>query len=220
MKINYLFSGLNKEKGFTKEQEIQLKEDIKENSTIVFIASLFNDHEKTTLNANKIVNMFQKININFKEVYIIDGTITKNNAKEIIEKSDIVFLLGGSPTNQMKSIIDYNIKSLLKNKKFILGVSAGSMNQTKKVIYKSEYEDEEPIENYEGLGFFENSIYPHLQLDNSSYMEELFEISEIIKLIALPNESFIRIKDKDIDFFGEYYIVENKKMIKGRRRKK
>ena len=215
MRINYLFSGLDKEKGFTSEQAECLREDIKENSNIVFIASLFKDHEKTEFNTKRILNMFKNIDINFKEVNIIDNTVSYDDTKEIIRKSDIVFLLGGSPTNQMKSINEYGIKEDLCKKDFILGVSAGSMNQTKRVIYEGEFEDEMPIENYKGLGFFDTVIYPHLELDNQKYMEELYRVSKITKVIALPNPSFIRIKNKNIEFIGDYYIVENERLEKG-----
>ena len=48
--INYLFSGIDKVNGFTKEQATSLKKDIKDNSIITFIASDFDNIEKTDTN--------------------------------------------------------------------------------------------------------------------------------------------------------------------------
>ena len=31
-------------------------------------------------------------------------------------------------------------------------------------------------------------------------------------IVGLPNESFIRIKDNDIEFVGEHYFIENGKL--------
>ena len=65
MKINYLFSGIDKEKGFYDVQSKYLKQDIKENQIITFIASTFDNHEQNimyknillsyNINANKII---------------------------------------------------------------------------------------------------------------------------------------------------------------------
>lgn len=44
--INYLFGGIDKEKGFTKEQGKLLKEDILSDSIITFVASAFDNYEK------------------------------------------------------------------------------------------------------------------------------------------------------------------------------
>ena len=51
--INYLLSGIDSDKGFTKKQEEYLKSDINSNQKIVFIASTFNSHDKNILYYNK-----------------------------------------------------------------------------------------------------------------------------------------------------------------------
>lgn len=53
MKINYLFSGVDKEKGFYDVQSKYLKQDIKENQIITFIASTFDNHEQNIMYKNK-----------------------------------------------------------------------------------------------------------------------------------------------------------------------
>lgn len=213
MKINYLFSGIDKEKGFTDIQRKYLKEDIKENSTIVFIASTFNN-ENNDFYYNKILGCFKNININFKESYLIDDRISKEESHNLIKKSNIVFLMGGDINLQMQSIIEYELKELLKNKEgIIIGVSAGSMNQASRVVYKDEFQNN-IIFDYEGISLTNISIYPHLDFSNADYMNELLEVSNYTPLIALPNDSFIKIKDDVVEYIGDYYKVEKGILIK------
>ena len=208
MKINYLFSGVNKEKGFYDVQSKYLKQDIKENQIITFIASTFDNHEQNIMYKNKTLNFFSKINITFKKNYLIDNNVTREEAKEFIKKANIIYLMGGDTYLQNNSLDEYELKPLIKEKSFIIGVSAGSLNQTKRVIYQ-DYND---IKDYEGLGFTNISIYPHLDFLNIDYLKELFKISKITKLVALPNSSFIRIEDNKEMFVGDYYEIENEKI--------
>lgn len=87
MKINYLFSGIDKEKGFYDVQSKYLKQDIKENQIITFITSTFDNHEQNIMYKNKTLEFFSKINITFKENYLIDNNVTKEEAKDFIKKS-------------------------------------------------------------------------------------------------------------------------------------
>lgn len=208
MKINYLFSGIDKEKGFYDVQSKYLKQDIKENQIITFIASTFDNHEQNIMYKNKTLEFFSKINITFKENYLIDNNVTKEEAKDFIKKANIIYLMGGDTYLQNNSLDEYELKPLIKEKSFIIGVSAGSLNQTKRVIYQ-DYSD---IKDYEGLGFTNISIYPHLDFLNIDYLKEIFKISKITKLVALPNSSFIRIENNKEMFIGDYYEIENEKI--------
>ena len=109
----------------------------------------------------------------------------------------------------MKSIIEYNLFNILRNRDGItIGTSAGAMNQTDRVIYKDDFKNYELVD-YQGLGFIDLNIYPHFDIDNKEYMDEVFEVSKYTRIVGLPNESFIRIKDNDIDFVGKHYFIEN-----------
>ena len=76
------------------------------------------------------------------------------------------------------------------------------------LIYKDDFKNYELVD-YQGLGFIDLNIYPHFDIDNKEYMDEVFEVSKYTRIIGLPNESFIRIKDNDIDFVGKHYFIEN-----------
>ena len=131
------------------------------------------------------------------------------DAYKYIEKTDIVYLIGGSPQLEMKSIIEYNLFNILRNRDGItIGTSAGAMNQTDRVIYKDDFKNYELVD-YQGLGFIDLDIYPHFDIDNKEYMDEVFEVSKYTRIVGLPNESFIRIKDNDIEFVGKHYFIEN-----------
>ncbi len=208
MRINYLFSGLDKVNGFTKKQKEFLKKDIKNNMNIVFIASSFDNYERNDIKHKELVKLFNDINIKFNSIYLIDNRIDSNKSKELIKKSDIIFLMGGDPKKEMDSIIEYDLVKDIKTKEgIIIGVSAGSMNQITNVIYKDEI-DNNILIKYKGLGFFNTNIYPHVDINNKEYLQEIFEVSKYGKILCLPNSSFIRIENNKADIIGEHYYIE------------
>ena len=212
MRINYLFSGISKEQGFNEIQREYLKKDIKNNDTIVFIATTFDDYEKNDLYYNNLIKHFKNIDITFNKAYLIDNRVDKDLAKDYILKSNIIFLMGGDTKKQIDSVKEYDLFEILKSKEgIILGVSAGSVNQSSRVVYKNDYNNY-VIEDYEGLGYIDINIYPHLDFNNIDYLKEVFEVSNYTKTVALPNDSFIRIENNNIDFVGEYYTIQNSKI--------
>lgn len=212
MRINYLFSDISKEQGFNEIQREYLKKDIKNNDTIVFIATTFDDYEKNDLYYNNLIKYFKNIDITFNKAYLIDNRVDKDLAKDYILKSNIIFLMGGDTKKQIDSVKEYDLFEILKSKEgIILGVSAGSMNQSSRVVYKNDYNNY-VIEDYEGLGYIDINIYPHLDFNNIDYLKEVFEVSNYTKTVALPNDSFIRIENNNIDFVGEYYTIQNSKI--------
>lgn len=212
MRINYLFSGISKEQGFNKVQKEYLKKDIKNNYTITFIATTFDDYENNDLYYNNLIKHFKNIDITFNKAYLIDNRVDKDLAKDYILKSNIIFLMGGDTKKQIDSVKEYDLFEILKSKEgIILGVSAGSMNQSSRVVYKNDYNNY-VIEDYEGLGYIDINIYPHLDFNNIDYLKEVFEVSNYTKTVALPNDSFIRIENNNIDFVGEYYTIQNSKI--------
>lgn len=212
MKINYLFSKIDRNEGFNDNQKRYIKEDIRNNMSITFIASLFDEYERNDTQVKEIVNVFKNIDINFKEVHLIDNRVSKEDAYKYIEKTDIVYLMGGSPELEMKSIIEYNLFNILKNRNGItIGTSAGAMNQANRVIYKDDFNNYELVD-YQGLGFIDLDIYPHFDINSKEYMNEVFEVSKYTRIVGLPNGSFIRIKDSNIGIVGNYYVIKDGKL--------
>ena len=104
----------------------------------------------------------------------------------------------------MKSILEYKIAEDIKKVKVVIGVSAGSMNQSKRVMYKDDYENYE-LKDYKGLGLVDINIFPHIDFENKSLIEETNEIKKEIPLILLPNDSFVRVEDGRVEVIGEFY---------------
>ena len=209
MQIVYLLSGINCDNKFNEDLEKCLKKDLKNKFNITIIASSFDNNEKTDIYYTKTISMFEKSNINFKQKYLIDNRVTKEKAIEYINNSKVIFLMGGDPYLQMKSINEYGLKSVIENKNgIIIGVSAGSINMAKKVCYMDE-DKQQKLLQYNGIGLTDINIYPHLNFLDIDYLKEVFEVSKSKKIIALPNDSFIRIKEGKEDYFGDYYEIDN-----------
>ena len=207
--VNYLLSGIDKEKGFSELQTKYLKQDIKDTNVITFIASTFSNIEKTNMYLAIMLNWFKNIGITFKETYLINDSVTIQQAKEYIDKADIVFLMGGDTLEQIKNIKKFNIiPNLQKRKGITIGISAGSINMAKNVAIARDIDDNIPDHSfYKGIGLVDINIEPHFDLNNTIHNKDIIEISKDNKMICLPDDSFIRI-DKDINIIGEYYMYD------------
>lgn len=207
--IKYLLSGIDREKGFYKLQAKYLSQDIKNANVITFIASTFSDIEKTNKHLETMINWFKNIGIAFKETYLINDLVSPIKAKEYIDKSDVVFIMGGDTLEQIKNINKYGIiPNLQKRNGITIGISAGSINMAKDVALARDITDNIPEHSfYKGIGLVNINIEPHFDLNNTMHNKDIIEISKNNKIICLPDESFIRI-EKDINIIGDYYIYD------------
>ncbi len=206
--INILFSGIDKNNGFNDMQRECLIKSINDNSTITFIASDFDDIEKSKKYSEDLISFFKNISIKFNKVNLIDSNVSVNDACKMVDSSDIVFLMGGSPYLQMKGINKYGLKDKIRNTNLVMGVSAGSMNQSKRVVYEDE-DYNMKVYDYEGLDLVDFNIYPHLDFKNIELLKESFRVSESIPIVSLPNDSFIKVSDGKIEYYGPYYKISN-----------
>lgn len=207
MKTYYLLSGTDKIEGFYNSVIPYLKKDIANNYVITFITSSFDEYDKNDFYYNNMIKFFNDIDIYFKDAYLIDSRKTKEEVVDYINKSNVVYIMGGNPEEEMKSIKQYNLIEPLKNfKGIIIGVSAGSINMNENVCYVDENDE---ILQYSGIGLTNYNIAPHLNFNNKAYLEEIFRVSKIKRTIALPNESFIRIEDGKEEIVGEHYYFDN-----------
>lgn len=203
-KIYYLFSRINKETGFTKKEKKYMQKDIKENSIITFISAYTKEEEKQKESIENKIKCFKQIGINFKKKYTIDEETNKKDALKYIKESNIIFLLGGAPHIQMQIINKNELQQELRKVPLIIGVSAGAMNQTKRVIYIDKFE-ENKLYDYEGLNYFETSIYSHYSQD---LIKEIKEVSQKQPIIAIPDGSFIRIENDKVEYIGKKYYYK------------
>lgn len=78
------------------------------------------------------------------------------------------------------------------------------MNQAKRVVYRDEFENNR-IYDYEGLDLVKINVYPHFDFENQELLDEIDEVSKMVDLILIPDESLIRIENSKVEYIGTYY---------------
>lgn len=202
--IKYLFSNIDKVNGFSELQSKYLSKDLRNCNNILFVPSDY-DNEKYTIYKDKIISWFDNIGISFKENHLV-------SLDDELNDYDVIFLMGGNPIKQIEIINKINLKNLINKAKVVIVVSAGAINLSNEAIYYNDYS--EKIEIYDGIGLTDINVYPHFDINNKEFLEEVKMVSKIKSLIALPNESFIKLDDEQIEFCGDCYKVTNDNIIK------
>lgn len=202
--IKYLFSNIDKVNGFSELQSKYLSKDLRNCNNILFVPGDY-DNEKYTIYKDKIISWFDNIGISFKENHLV-------SLDDELNDYDVIFLMGGNPIKQIEIINKINLKNLINKAKVVIGVSAGAINLSNEAIYYNDYS--EKIEIYNGISLTDINVYPHFDINNKEFLEEVKMVSKIKTLIALPNESFIKLDDEQIEFCGDCYKVANDNIIK------
>lgn len=203
-----MFSGCDKVKGFNSRiKEVINKELDRYNSMVIICAS-----DNYSKNDNLIDGTSDKIGIrsmfnSIKEFHLIDERTSVDDMINIIKKVDIIYLFGGNPLIQLDIIKRIDYKELFKDK-LLLGMSAGSMNLGK-IGYYSKDDDYDKTFFYEGLGFTDITIDPHFDINNRKQVNEIVNSSYKYRIIGLPNDSCIVIKDNEIYYINNYFVVED-----------
>lgn len=201
--IKYLFSNIDKVNGFSELQSKYLSKDLRNCNNILFVPSDY-DNEKYTIYKDKIISWFDNIGISFKENHLV-------SLDDELNDYDVIFLMGGNPIKQIEIINKINLKNLINKAKVVIVVSAGAINLSNEAIYYNDYS--EKIEIYNGISLTDINVYPHFDINNKEFLEEVKMVSKIKALIALPNESFIKLDDEQIEFCGDCYKVANDNII-------
>ena len=202
--IKYLFSNIDKVNGFNEQQIKYLCKDLKTCKNILFIPGDY-DKEKYIIYKDKIINWLKSIEVSFSECYL-------TGLDDELKSYDVIFLMGGNPINQIEIINKINLKNIINKAKVVIGVSAGAINLSKEAIYFNDYSKK--VEMYDGIGLTDINVYPHFDITNKDFVEEVKMVSRLKSLIALPNNSFIKIDDKQIEFIGDSFKVDKENIIK------
>lgn len=188
-------------------------------NNFVFVASNETNYEATDIYANITFESFD-MTIPFENYIILDGR-TKDNAKDIIDNADLIFLCGGHVPSQNKFFQNINLKSLIKNSKaLIIGQSAGSMNAAKVVYAQPELEGESIDPNFkryiDGLGLTNISILPHFEqciddiLDGKNVLKEIsIPDSKTRPFIAYSDGAYIHDNGKNQIMYGKSYLFKD-----------
>ena len=206
-----LFSGCDKAKGFNPRIKEIINKELNDYNSMAIICAK-DDYSKNdtlidgTSDKMGIRSMFNSV----KKFYLIDGRTSINDMINIIKKVDIIYLFGGNPLIQLDIIKRIDYKELFKDK-VLLGFSAGSMNLGK-IGYYSKDDDYDKIFFYEGLGFTDTTIDPHFDINNKEQVNEIVNSSYKHRIIGLPNDSCIVIKDKNTYYINNYFVVKDGKI--------
>lgn len=192
----------------------QLKENICNYNTIVYVASDSSNIDKINEYSNLLFESLKLSGIYFKNYYILDDR-TKHNATNYIKQADLIFLSGGDTYIQNEFFSIINLKYLLKEYcGVIIGQSAGSINLADNVYNSPENGyNSEPI-HFSGLGLTQINIEPHFNIETSNLNElESYQRDNILNeslsrtIYALCDGSHIFETDNSIVIYGKSYII-------------
>lgn len=179
--------------------------------SITFIPGEFDDIDKVKRYVTTDVEWFKEININIKKANILNGNMTKCDMKNIIENTDILFIMGGNTQKQNQFLEKYKLKKLIKETNAItIGISSGAINLAKKSLCSKDLDDGvERAVVYNGIGRINYTFEPHFDKNNPNFLiEELYPLSNKIKIYRLPNETGIRISDNIYEIImGDLYVI-------------
>ena len=195
----------------------QIKEYLKEKNTILFISADSKDIEKVSLYSQLLFEGLKLSGIEFKN-YLVLSNETKINAKEYVEKADLIFLSGGDTYIQYQFFTEIKLKDLLVNfNGLIIGQSAGAINMSNNVFNSPENQEQsEPI-FFDGLGLTNINIEPHFQYDDTNFDDNgKYQRNAIIResynrqIYGQCNGSHIIIDENNVaTIYGDTYLIEN-----------
>ena len=216
--ITYIFSGFNPKERFGKEVSNFFKEDMKECKSIVFILGNFNDLEKNRRYAFIDIEWFKEININLEDIDILDNNMQEDIMKEKLKKTDIIFIMGGDTQKQNIFLEKYNLKETIKTSKgIVIGISAGAINLGIDSLCSKDLDDGAyKTIIYKGIGRIPYTVEPHFDINNLELLNnELYPVSNTIKIYGLPNDTGIRITNNNNKIIkGNFYLIDKEEIKK------
>ncbi len=158
--------------------------------------------------------------IRFSDWNILDGS-TASRAGELVGGADLVVLAGGHVPTQNAFFRSMGLNDIMSTYSgSVLGISAGTMNSAELVYAQPELEGEATDPEYSrflpGLGLTDINIIPHYQATKNNVLDG-FRLFEDITLgdsmgrrfYALPDGSWLFIKNGKSQLMGESWIIEN-----------
>ena len=214
MKKIILLSGPDKTKYFNDEVSNVIKRMVKNPINMVVIPADPNNfvkNDKQFYGNDSVIGVFKTFKKIFPNLNIVllDNRVSQTNGIKYLEKSNIIYLLGGNPFIQLEYLQKTKYSDIIQHTSaLVMGVSAGAMNLAVNSYYSKDEEYPESI-IYKGLGLTNITIDPHFDINNLEQVNEIKDNSKNIKIIGLPNDSAIVISDNNIEFIGKVYIFEN-----------
>ncbi len=124
----------------------------------------------------------------------------------ILDEADIIYVMGGNTFTLLKKIRESGADKILSKRLsetsdlIYIGVSAGSILLTPTVRLANEVEpdpNDEGIDDFSGLSFFPDEIYPHYTEDVESEIRE-YEIRHSVSVRRITNDEAILVKNGNV----------------------
>ena len=186
-----------------------LKKEIRKCENLLFVCSSPDDYKKNDAVANLISKSLSLSGLKFRMYDLIDS---RNwlFSKGLINNADLIILLGGDPIEQIEFFNNIELKDKLKKyNNCLMGISAGTINMADYVYCSKDGKIESSL-YYRGLGITNINIEPHFNIEDTQRINNvLLPDSNERPFVALPDESFIMLKNNTIKLYGEaYYFNE------------
>ena len=189
----------------------------------LFVCSDPNGWDRTDRFALFVKQGFENSGLFFDTYLVLDGR-NGQDAAELVKGSDLVILAGGHVPTQNRFFQEIGLRDIMEEYcGIVIGVSAGSMNSADVVYAQPEQEGEATDPSYErfltGLGLTKTMLLPHYQevkdniLDGLRLFEDITLPDSAGKVFyAIPDGSYLLIKDGSETLRGEAYEIRNENM--------
>jgi len=194
-----------------------LHEDITDRKSLVMISAnpFLNEYEE--IGANERSWLFQA-NIIFDEYHLIDYSVQKEEAQQLIQNASVIFLLGGNVVEQNGLLIEYELLDLIKKSRaVVMGTSAGAINMSAKWLCSKYTGHESEVSSlYDGIGLDDFSVLSHFDLENNmvQVLGALSPLSEEMDVYVSNKDCVVRVKGDKIDIIGDVYLISCSKIQK------
>lgn len=170
--------------------------------------------------ASAIKSCFESSGFVFDSYYTLDSR-NESHAKELIRSSDLLILAGGHVPTQNRFFRKLGLRELIEYYNgIIIGISAGSMNSAD-IVYsmpeeQGEAADPDYIRFLTGLGLTKTMLVPHYSDIKDEMLDGLRLFDDIAcpdsigkKFYAIPDGSYLYIKDGKEEIRGEAYLIKD-----------
>ena len=124
--------------------------------------------------------------------------------------------MGGDTQKQNTFLEKYNLKETIKTSKgIVIGISAGAINLGIDSLCSKDLDDgAHKTILYKGIGRIPYTIEPHFDINNLELLNnELYPVSNTIKIYALPNDAGIRITNNNYKIIkGNFYLIDKEEV--------
>ncbi len=217
---------MNEENKFVK----RLKKYWKEDSRCLVISSAPTEYEFMDRFTGVMEQAARSAELSLKSMELWDYRIPELS-KEELRDYDVILLAGGHVPTQNAFFREIRLREKLQGYEgIVIGVSAGTMNSAETVYAMPELPGEAIDPDYQrflpGLGLTEVMVIPHYNMLRDAMLDGQRLVEDIAirdsfgrKFLALPDGSYLLIKDGKTKICGPYYEIKNGKIYEEKSRK-